>query len=126
MNILHISAECFPIAKVGGLADVVGALPNYQKELGTQSNVVIPFYNNRFNQEHTFTEIYSNSLQLGSSSYDFRIVKLIHNELGFEVFSVDIPKLLYKEYVYSNDDTERFLAFQIATLDWLLSLTRKA
>lgn len=125
MNILHISAECFPIAKVGGLADVVGALPNYQKELGTQSNVVIPFYNNRFNQEHTFTEIYSNSLQLGSSSYDFRIVKLIHNELGFEVFSVDIPKLLYKEYVYSNDDTERFLAFQIATLDWLLSLQEK-
>ena len=31
MQILHISAECFPIAKVGGLADVAGALPIYQK-----------------------------------------------------------------------------------------------
>ncbi|MFT5891928.1 MAG: starch synthase, partial [Dokdonia sp.] len=25
MKIIHISAECYPIAKVGGLADVVGA-----------------------------------------------------------------------------------------------------
>jgi len=44
LNILHISAECFPIAKVGGLADVVGALPKYQKDLGTTANVVMPFY----------------------------------------------------------------------------------
>ena len=34
MNILHVSVECYPIAKVGGLADVVGALPNYQKKQG--------------------------------------------------------------------------------------------
>lgn len=45
MNILHISAECFPIVKVGGLADVVGALPKYQKELGTTSTVAIKLEN---------------------------------------------------------------------------------
>jgi glycogen synthase len=28
MEIFHISAECYPVAKVGGLADVVGALQN--------------------------------------------------------------------------------------------------
>ena len=43
MNILHISAECYPVAKVGGLADVVGALPNYQKKTGINSKVVMPF-----------------------------------------------------------------------------------
>ena len=31
MDIIHISAECYPAAKAGGLGDVVGALPKYQK-----------------------------------------------------------------------------------------------
>ena len=30
MKVFHLSVECFPVAKVGGLADVVGALPKYQ------------------------------------------------------------------------------------------------
>lgn len=32
MKIIHVSAECYPIAKIGGLADVVGALPKYQQD----------------------------------------------------------------------------------------------
>ena len=43
MEIFHISAECYPVAKVGGLADVVGALPKYQKKAGHDAIVVIPF-----------------------------------------------------------------------------------
>lgn len=125
MNILHISAECFPIAKVGGLADVVGALPNYQKELGIDSNVVMPFYNNLFSQEHNFEEIYQSNIKLGNDYFDFLVLKLQNSTLGFDLYCIDIPNLLYKDFVYSNDDTERFLAFQIATLDWLLTVDEK-
>jgi len=28
MEIIHITAECYPVAKAGGLGDVVGALQN--------------------------------------------------------------------------------------------------
>jgi starch synthase len=40
MEIFHISAECYPVAKVGGLADVVGALPKYQNKAGHLTRVV--------------------------------------------------------------------------------------
>ncbi|MFD2144711.1 glycogen/starch synthase [Mucilaginibacter antarcticus] len=43
MRIFHLSAECYPVAKVGGLADVVGALPKYQTLAGHQAAVVMPF-----------------------------------------------------------------------------------
>ena len=48
MDILHVSAECFPVAKVGGLADVVGALPKYQNKLGIISKVILPYYDNSY------------------------------------------------------------------------------
>ncbi len=44
MKILFISPEMEPIAKVGGLADVIGALPRKLINLGCDVRVVIPFY----------------------------------------------------------------------------------
>jgi len=125
MNILHVSAECYPIAKVGGLADVVGSLPKYQQNLGVKSAVIMPFYNNTFTQNHSFKTIFEGSIKLGENNIDFNIVSLTEDTLGFDLFLVDIPQLLFKEYVYSSDDTDRFSAFQIAVLDWILQLKNK-
>ncbi|TVZ27194.1 starch synthase [Gillisia sp. Hel_I_86] len=120
MKIIHISAECYPIAKVGGLADVVGALPKYQNNTGTTSRVVMPFYNNKFSKEHKFKTVHEGNLELGTDFLSFKILIPENSDLGFELFLVDIPNLLFKDYVYSEKDTERFLAFQIAALDWIL------
>ena len=54
MEIFHISAECYPAAKVGGLADVVGALPKYQSTEGHDVRVVIPGYDTKFINENEF------------------------------------------------------------------------
>lgn len=125
MNILHISAECFPIAKIGGLADVLGALPKYQKELKTDCSVLMPFYNTKFTQNNTFEVVYENFIALGHNYYNFKVLKLTNKNVGFDLFCIDVPDLIYKEYVYSNDDTDRFLAFQVAALDWLLTFDKK-
>ncbi|WP_458626958.1 glycogen synthase [Winogradskyella sp. PC D3.3] len=125
MKIMHVSAECYPIAKVGGLADVVGALPKYQNEIGANSSVIMPFYNNKFTQTHEFTSIYQAYLNLGNDEVKFKILKVDDSDLEFDIYFVDVAELLYTDYVYSENDTDRFLAFQIAALDWILTLEEK-
>lgn len=125
MKIVHISAECYPVAKVGGLADVVGALPKYQNDAGFPSEVIMPFYNNKFTKEANFSVVYTSKLNLGKKEYSYQIKTLCNNNLGFNLYLVDVPELLFTDYVYSFDDTDRFLAFQIATLNWTLTWDEK-
>jgi len=65
MEIVHISAECYPVAKVGGLADVVGALPKYLTKLGHLTKVVVPGYDTKFSRENEFVSVHQGLLKLG-------------------------------------------------------------
>ena len=42
MNVVMAAAECVPFAKVGGLGDVIGALPLALEKLGVNVSVVLP------------------------------------------------------------------------------------
>lgn len=44
MNVLFVSAEVAPFAKVGGLADVIGSLPAALRREGVDARVIMPFY----------------------------------------------------------------------------------
>lgn len=125
MKITHISAECYPVAKVGGLADVVGALPKYQNVAGFTAEVMMPFYDNKFTKENEFSVLFASKLKLGKQEYFYQIKTLNNNNIGFNLYLVDVPELLFTDYVYSFDDTDRFLAFQIAALNWMLTWDEK-
>jgi starch synthase len=120
MRIFHLSAECYPVAKVGGLADVVGALPKYQNLAGLQAAVVMPYYNRKFVHENTFDIVFQGTTLLGTRRIYFEILKEQTDTLGFELYLIKIPGLLDRENVYSYpDEKEQFIAFQIAFLDWI-------
>jgi starch synthase len=126
MEIIHLSAECYPIAKVGGLGDVVGALPKYQNKLGHVAKVVMPAYQTKFLRENEFEVVYDGWGKLGFQNFPVRIFREKTNKLGFDVFLVHIAGLMDRENVYGySDDTERFLAFQIAVLDWMAQWEHK-
>jgi starch synthase len=120
MDILHISAECYPIAKAGGLGDVVGALPKYQNGLGHVAKVVMPMYRTKFLHNNEWDVEFKGNTNLGSRNFDYTIIRERTNKLGYELFLVDIYGLLDREKIYGyDDDIERFAAFQIAVVHWL-------
>jgi starch synthase len=126
MEILHVSAECYPVAKAGGLGDVVGALPKYQNKLGHVARVVMPMYRTKFLYDNTWDVVYKGSAYLASYHFDFTIIKEQTDKLGFELYLVDINGLLDREKIYGyTDDTDRFVAFQIAVLSWVIHLPKK-
>ena len=122
LKIVHISAECYPVAKVGGLADVVGAIAKYQYNAGYKVSVVIPCYETEFIIENEFEIIYQSQVKLGQFNFPFSIRKGVDHDLGIDLFLVAIPELFDRNDIYGyKDDIERFLSFQTATLNWMVS-----
>jgi starch synthase len=120
MKIYHLSAECYPIAKVGGLADVVGALPKYQNKAGLQAAVALPFYNRKFVHENQFDVIFRASTLFAGERLEFEVWKEKTDKLGFELYLIRIPGLLDRENIYSYpDENEQFIAYQLCFLDWI-------
>ena len=120
MKIFHISAECYPMAKVGGLADVVGALPKYQQNAGHEVKVVVPCYDTKFKIENNFENVHNGNISLGNFIFPFSVLKETTDKLGYELYLIEIKELFDRPNVYGyEDDIERFLSFQIAVLDWI-------
>ncbi len=129
MKIVHLSAECYPAAKVGGLADVVGALPKYLNKQGIDASVVIPKYGNQWIEDHSFETVFEGTAPLGDQQFGFRIQQLKGGSLGFPFYVADIPERFDRPGIYTEqnsgsgyaDNFERFACFQIAVLDWMNS-----
>ena len=122
MQIVHVSAECYPVAKVGGLGDVVGSLPRFLNELGHDASVVMPMYRSSYLYNHDWEVVHKASSNLGHWWFDYTVIKEKSNAQGFELFLIDINGLLDREKVYGyEDDVERFCAFQIAFANWVCS-----
>ena len=125
MKIIHVSAECFPAAKVGGLADVAGALPKYQTLQNCEAAVILPYYHNKFGKSTKYEVDFETDITLEHKNKAKVLkVKNSFDQLGFQLYQVKIDHLFDKsEEVYNELDTERFIAFQRIVLDWILQFS---
>lgn len=126
MEILHISAECYPMAKAGGLGDVLGALPKYQQRAGHTVSVVIPMYRTPYLYQNEWELVFQGRQQIGSYAFPYSVIRQQHCPLGFDLYLVDIYGLLDRPNIYGyEDDPQRFLAFQLAVLDWIMQAAER-
>ena len=126
-NVIHISAECYPAAKAGGLADVVGALPKYLNELGMNASIIMPYYKTEWLNNAKTTFIYEGSAPANGEYFKFSIHKVVKPDIGADLYLVDIPGRTDRPGVYLDpwtghpywDEKQRFFSFQIAALEWI-------
>jgi starch synthase len=128
IQVLHISAECYPAAKTGGLGDVVGSLPKYMSQAGVLSAAVIPKYSLKWIQGREWVTVYRGAIRSDWRTIHFTVQQERSNALGFPFFVVDIPGLYDRPGIYNDpggwaygDEIERYLVFQQAVLQWVIS-----
>lgn len=122
MKILFVAAECSPFVKVGGLADVIGSLPQaLKKRRGTELKVMLPLYRSvpdRYRER--MQPIGRFFLELGSSKRVFVGLKsLVHD--GIDYVFIDSPDFFRnrKNPYGEQDDALRFTYFQKAAIEAL-------
>ncbi|KAF8090704.1 hypothetical protein N665_0469s0039 [Sinapis alba] len=117
LHIVHIAVEMAPIAKVGGLGDVVTSLSRAVQELNHNVDIIFPKYDcikYNFVKELQFNRSY----HWGGTE-----IKVWHGKVeGVSVYFLDPQNGLFQRgCVYGcSDDAERFGFFCHASLEFLL------
>ncbi|MCB0659001.1 MAG: glycogen synthase [Saprospiraceae bacterium] len=126
MHVLHVSAECYPAAKTGGLGDVVGALPKYLNDAGVDASVIIPKYSLKWFAEQEWEILFTGQVRMHIWGVPYQVQRLVNGDLGFQLYVVHIPGKFDRAGVYSDqngyfgDSFERWICFQQAVLQWIL------
>jgi starch synthase len=126
MKILFVASEGLPYSKTGGLADVVGALPQALVEMGHEVTVFLPRYQNN----KTLPPIISSlSIPLGDEMR-FPAIAEGTGVGGVRYFFLDDPAYFDREQLYGikgsdyPDNAERFAEFSRAAIEFAKQVWR--
>lgn len=126
LKILFVSPEMEPIAKVGGLADVIGALPKALKGLGCDVRVVMPLYRHAKENIERFNLPSRDVSEDVITCIDWLPIKggILETEIdGVAVYLLKNDSLYDREYIYStpsgdyNDNDLRFAFLSLGALE---------
>jgi len=125
INILHVSAECTPFIKIGGLADVVGSLPQELKRLrGSDVRVFLPYYKSIPKKlRKNITDLTNFTIHFDSEKDVYVGVKELKRGNIIYYFLDNEFYFGSRENVYGyGDEAKRFAYFQVAVLESLAKI----
>ena len=118
MNIFFVSSEVNPFVKVGGLADVAGALPKALSKLGCSVSVVMPGYRQidfQGKSPSKFQKVLDVPLGYGNETADVDKLSLMK---GLDLYLINNGAYFQRESPYDfPDDKRRFIFFSRASYE---------
>ena len=117
LKILVASAEAAPYAKVGGLADVVGSLPQALSELGHEVAVALPLYGTIDRAKWQIADGSALGVAFAGATHAITVRETARG--GARMLFFDEPALFGRPKVYGEpDDAKRFAFFSRAVAEW--------
>ncbi len=121
MKILFIAAEVAPLAKVGGLADVIGSLPHALAGLRHDVRLIIPKYGRIDMNRYEITTLkYNLKVPIMGEAKTAALRFTARN--GVPIYMVENDHYFGGEEIYGENDLERFLFFSRAVFEILPQL----
>ncbi|MGK7923156.1 MAG: glycogen synthase GlgA [Trichodesmium sp.] len=108
MRILFVAAEVTPLAKVGGMADVVGALPKVLRAMGHDVRIFMPYYGFLADK----MEIPEEPVWQGTAMYQtFNIYETLLPKSEVPLYLFGHPTFWPRRIYYGDDEDWRFTLF---------------
>lgn len=115
MEILFAAAECAPLAKVGGMADVVGSLPLALADLGCDVRIILPYYGFLGSLPKSERPVWTGSVM-------FQDVEIFEGRLpnsNIPLYLVGHPAFANNRIYGSEDEPYRFTLFARAVAEFI-------
>lgn len=130
LRVLFVASEGVPFAKTGGLADIIGTLPQALEELGVEVKVLMPYYG-MVKQGKTPTTLIAEDLEvnLGLINHSFNL--MAPAAPGSPFYFVERDEFYERSQLYGTprgdyfDNLERFAFFSGAVLPFCRALEFK-
>jgi starch synthase len=108
MRILFVAAEASPLAKVGGMGDVVGALPKFLRKMGHDVRVFMPYYG--FLPDKI--DIPKEPIWSGNAMYQkFAVYETLFPNTDVPLYLLGHPSFTPRRVYYGEDEDWRFTLF---------------
>ncbi len=115
MKVAVLAAEAVPYSKTGGLGDVAGALPKALRQVGVDSLLITPLYQQT---KETFVErLAIDDLWVDWRGQNYRAQVFYSEANGSPTFLIHAPELFFRSSIYGfREDYERFAFFNHAAI----------
>ena len=122
MRVLFVAAEATPLAKVGGLADVVASLPDSLTGLGHDVRIIMPQYGGMNLDKYKVSTVVDNFEIEVMGKIEPISLKMTTLKGRIPVYLVGNTQYFGGKDVYGGNDLERFFFFSRAVFEVLFEL----